>query len=597
MKPEVSLTLVTPDQKPHKTSEIKNMIESPLLFYRSSSIQYPNRDRNLWSSGGFLYHGDSLRLMDEILAAYGEGWMDGIVVDPPYGIEFLKDWDSFKENGRSPHIVSGEKMGGYSEGKHFKNGLPRFSNQTPDDMLNFQAWTYEWGVRALKLCKPGARIASFAGTRTYHHMAVAIEAAGWEPFDMGEWQYWSGFPKSGDYGRAAQKRYEVAWGLRPVKKGAQAQVYPHRQKKFLLELEAWVGAFAPDFMGKSFDQQRIAYVRFLMGKGNALKPAHEPFFLGRKPSKKANYLSGFWLNIDKCRIPYRNMEHEGIRLDHLNEPIGEVKDSEVQGVGIHRNTEVFDRPWMQEQRESGEVHVCKAHPDGRYPSNIHIEEDYANRPTDHPEDNLSHVFAKHGGSMMTGENVEVDRKREIPWSASDLGRFPDNILLPSQTGEMQSIKITPQLLMELGAQWIEENAEFLVDNADGRVPINSYYCPKPAESEKGAYNEHVTVKPEGLMRWLLTLLFEPAQEGVPGQIVGDFFTGSGPVPKVCEELGLRWIACDQDRDACSWTTTRVRRYLKNKEKENRGNDQDFRQRLQEVKQTIPAEGFLPGYHD
>jgi len=43
---------------------------------------------------------------------------------------------------------------------------------------------------------PGAHLAAFSGTRTYHRMAVAIEDAGFEIRDMLSWLYGSGFPKS-----------------------------------------------------------------------------------------------------------------------------------------------------------------------------------------------------------------------------------------------------------------------------------------------------------------------------------------------------------------------------------------------------------------
>ena len=32
----------------------------------------------------------------------------------------------------------------------------------------------------LRVCKPGAMLLAFGGTRTYHRMACAIEDAGWE---------------------------------------------------------------------------------------------------------------------------------------------------------------------------------------------------------------------------------------------------------------------------------------------------------------------------------------------------------------------------------------------------------------------------------
>jgi site-specific DNA-methyltransferase (adenine-specific) len=52
----------------------------------------------------------------------------------------------------------------------------------------------------LRVLKPGAHLLAFAGTRTQHRMACAIEDAGFEIRDMIAWLYGSGFPKSKNLG-------------------------------------------------------------------------------------------------------------------------------------------------------------------------------------------------------------------------------------------------------------------------------------------------------------------------------------------------------------------------------------------------------------
>lgn len=98
-----------------------------------------------------------------------------------------------------------------------------------------------------RVLKPGAHIVAFGGTRTYHRLVCAIEDAGFEIRDQLAWVYGSGFPKS------------------------------HNQRG------AWDGW------------------------GTALKPAHEPIVLARKPldgTVGENLMR--WgvgaLNIDGCRI-------------------------------------------------------------------------------------------------------------------------------------------------------------------------------------------------------------------------------------------------------------------------------------------------------
>jgi len=57
----------------------------------------------------------------------------------------------------------------------------------------------------MRVLKPGGHLLSFAGSRTYHRMAVNIEEAGFEIRDQIMWVYGSGFPKSHNIGKAVDK--------------------------------------------------------------------------------------------------------------------------------------------------------------------------------------------------------------------------------------------------------------------------------------------------------------------------------------------------------------------------------------------------------
>jgi site-specific DNA-methyltransferase (adenine-specific) len=57
------------------------------------------------------------------------------------------------------------------------------------------AFTTDLWKEVYRTIKPGAVLLAFAATRNYHRMAVAIEDAGFEIFDMINWIYGSGFPK------------------------------------------------------------------------------------------------------------------------------------------------------------------------------------------------------------------------------------------------------------------------------------------------------------------------------------------------------------------------------------------------------------------
>lgn len=112
---------------------------------------------------------------------------------------------------------------------------------------NFQEWNLQWATECLRVLKPGGWLLAFSGSRTYHRLACAVEEAGFEVRDQLLWIYATGFPKS-------------------------------------LNLK---GEWA--------------------GWGTALKPAHEPIVMARKPligTVAANVLEHGTgaLNIDGCRV-------------------------------------------------------------------------------------------------------------------------------------------------------------------------------------------------------------------------------------------------------------------------------------------------------
>jgi DNA modification methylase len=106
-----------------------------------------------------LHPGDCL----EVLRTMPDCSVDAVVTDPPYGLSFMgKAWDY--------------------------------------DVPGVDVWR-----EVLRVLKPGGHLLAFAGTRTQHRMAVAIEDAGFEIRDMIAWVYGSGFPKSLDVSKAIDK--------------------------------------------------------------------------------------------------------------------------------------------------------------------------------------------------------------------------------------------------------------------------------------------------------------------------------------------------------------------------------------------------------
>lgn len=70
-----------------------------------------------------------------------------------------------------------------------------------------------------------------------------------------------------------------------------------------------------------------------------------------------------------------------------------------------------------------------------------------------------------------------------------------------------------------------------------------FYCPKVSKSERGENNNHPTLKPQKLLTNILSLFKTPNE-----QVLLDPFSGSFSIPLVCEKLGYKWIACEQNED-------------------------------------------------
>jgi hypothetical protein len=269
-----------------------------------------------------LRHGDCVDLM----RAMPENSVDSIVTDPPYELSFMgKTWDGA--------------------------GI---------------AYSLDMWREALRVLKPGGHLLAFGGTRTYHRMACAIEDAGFEIRDSIHWVYGSGFPKSLNIGKAIDKTNgegDRAWkftgwmrttGLtsRQLDEVTGTNMGGHYLtaksqpaiptaelwaviRPLCGEVPEWVDELVArveaerEVVGKSKWSSSAAHfvpgedhtkrvnldvtapatdeARRWEGWGTALKPAHEPIVVARKPllgTVAGNVL--VWgtggLNIDGCRV-------------------------------------------------------------------------------------------------------------------------------------------------------------------------------------------------------------------------------------------------------------------------------------------------------
>jgi len=174
---------------------------------------------------------------------------------------------------------------------------------------SYYDFTLKWARECLRVLKPGGFLLAFSGTRTYHRLACAIEDAGFEIRDMIEWVYGSGFPKSLDINKQLDKNGK------------------NKEKDF----EGW---------------------------GTALKPAHEPICLARKPLSEKSIVDNVlkWgvggLNIGACRIPCNQKDKSAFPEGKYNidTPVGKIRS---------------------------ELRTADSNPQSRFPANFILDEEAA----------------------------------------------------------------------------------------------------------------------------------------------------------------------------------------------------------------------------
>ena len=263
-------------------------------------------------------------------------------------------------------------------------GLSFMGKKWDYDVPSVEIWE-----ECLRVLKPGGHLLSFGGSRTYHRMAVAIEDAGFEIRDQIMWVYGSGFPKSHNIGK---------------------------------KLEDW------------------------KGWGTALKPAHEPICMARKPLSEKTIAENVLkngtggINIDDCRIG---------------------SDEELGRFQVDGNGPLSPKHGFNNNSMSKGDKFIEGNSNGRFPANI--------------------IFDEEAGKILDEQSGKSKTKKGIPYEYKDneyeVEGFINNIKPNSPS-----------------------------NYNDGGGASRFFYCPKVSKTERGDGNVHPTVKPIKLMEYLITLV-------------------------------------------------------------------------------------------
>jgi DNA modification methylase len=322
----------------------------------------------------------------KIMAAIPSASIDAVICDPPYELGFMgKSWDS--------------------------TGIAN----------SVEVWK-----QALRVLKPGGYLLAFSGTRTYHRMACAIEDAGFEVRDMIEWVYGSGFPKSLNIGKAVDKlnggeRIEVPNNRHG---GGSSDLFPERNNftttKGTSEWEGW---------------------------GTALKPAHEPICMARKPLAEKTVAENClkWgtggINIDESRVGTEERTYGGM-------------SAKQPDVGTFR-----DDNWKPKDIE---ITVS-----GRFPANL-IHDD---------SEEVRECFPDSKG--QSGDLKNHSKDRQSPNGCYGKMAAANDHIARNDSGKAS------------------------------RFFKSIIYAAKASKSDRGEGNSHPTVKPVALMEYLINMITKP----------------------------------------------------------------------------------------
>jgi len=356
----------------------------------------------------------------------------------------------------------------------------------------------------IRVLKPGGHLLAFSGSRTYHRMAVAIEDAGFEIRDQIMWLYGSGFPKSLDISKAIEKSVGIS--------------------------KQW------------------------QGWGTALKPAHEPIVVARKPligtvaETVLKYGTG-GINIDASRVGSETITINGQGNDKL----------------FHGNF-------------SGKIDNTER--TGRFPANVILTHNHDCQEIGITNEaipiNKLENWSGFGQEKQPNYTKEIKSTTTTTWSCTPncpATQFPNS---NGAGGSVPNVKVTGYGNgIGNGTNTYIPNDRTNFDSGSGSA-ARFFYCAKASKKERNAgldglptkQNFHPTVKPIELMKYLIKLVTPPK-----GTVL-DPFIGSGTTAVAAVLEGFEWKGCEMTDDylpiikaRVSWAKKQVKKSAKQQELE------------------------------
>ena len=469
--------------------------------------------------------------------------VDSIVTDPPYGLAFMgKKWDY--------------------------------------EVPSVAIWR-----EALRVLKPGGHLLAFAGSRTYHRMAVNIEDAGFEIRDQIMWLYGSGFPKSLNISKSIDKKLGAEREMIRKKYSPQQMMMKDGQNE-----RPWQNkARELGYHETMSDRPASPEAQQWDGWGTQLKPAHEPIVLARKPIEGT--------------ITENVLEH-GVGAMNIDDSRVSHDDPMITRKDFESNTgDIFSR---------AKGDAAGPAPEGRYPANvIHDGSDEVKELMPNTKGGTSQELGDHGHCFAEGERSDKPMApgyedegsaaryfKEAQFSKQEQGRFPANVI---HDGSEEVLEGFPQT--QSGEPGIKNKgnngAAYGVESRPPGTPMTGFgdsgsaarffYCAKASTAERnagceelqgqemgrnqssleggkmltGAGNErsntknnfHPTVKPIALMEYLCRLITPP------GGTILDPFMGSGTTGIAALRLGFEFIGLELSEEYVEIASHRIAHWV------------------------------------
>jgi site-specific DNA-methyltransferase (adenine-specific) len=461
-----------------------------------------------------LHVGDCLA----VLRTLPDNSVDALVTDPPYGLSAPPDIAVVLS-----HWLAGER---------YEHNAPGFMGAAWDSFVpGPEVWR-----EVYRVMKPGASGLVFAGTRTVDLMGMALRLAGFEIRDNVAWIYGSGFPKSTDVSKELDR---AAGAGREVIGIHQRFGREGRQNYGVLDGHVY-GAPSSQEGGVIVTAPATPEAQRFSGYGTALKPAHEPAVLIRKPlegtiAQNVTKWGTGGLNVDGTRI--RTSEQfgggpkgsSGFASGYQNQ--GWVPGSDLGRWPANVVLQHLDACTLQGTRK---VKGHTGYPDGPGGASMHYASDA--RSADVRPD----AWAGHADEDGM-ETVEVwdcapgcpVAKLDEQAGAEDSG--PARFFYCAKASRREREAGLDDLPGVSGAEAVKRK--------EGSAGLNNPRA-GAGRTAREVKNIHPTVKPYKLMQWCATLVTPPTRPGEAPPVVLDPFCGSGTTLLAAQGVGVRGIGIE-----------------------------------------------------